>query len=87
MFKVVTLYGLNMVDRFDRTSFGLAALCEVENGEILHKFLDKNKMIDSSWRPKRIASKLAIPLLTKHNPNKFKRSLIRVSNLMSYCNV
>lgn len=72
MFKVVTLYGLDMADRFDRTSFGLAALCEVENGEILHKFLDKNKMIDSSWRPKRIASKLAIPLLTKHEPKQIQ---------------
>ena len=61
-----------MADRFDRTSFGLAALCEVENGEILHKFLDKNKMIDSSWRPKRIASKLAIPLLTKHEPKQIQ---------------
>ena len=70
MFKVVTLFAFNMADSLDHATACLAALCEVENGETLYLFLEQNTMLDSSWRPKRIFSKLALPLLGNQSSNK-----------------
>ena len=69
MFKVVTLFAITMADGLGRLAECLAALCEVENGEALYLFLEQNTMLDSSWRPKRIFSKLALPLLGNQNPD------------------
>ena len=69
MFKVVTLFAITMADGLGRLTECLAALCEVENGEALYLFLEQNTMLDSSWRPKRIFSKLALPLLGNQNPD------------------
>ena len=39
-----------------------AVLCALENGEVLHLFLDEHTLLDSRFRPMREATQLALPL-------------------------
>ena len=61
MFKVVTLFADIMADTSNQSKKANVVLCLRENGEKVHRFLDRRGLLDSTRKPKPTGDFLALP--------------------------